>query len=67
MTDTNEDYKTLALKQAISWANDINMSQYPVEQKVAARTRIVNLLFYAILNDDNITGERIKKIIEESK
>lgn len=67
MTDTNEDYKAVAMQHAIYLVREIDLSKLPSEHRVAAKTRLTNILYYSILHQDDITGEQIKKIIEESK
>jgi hypothetical protein len=67
MTETNENYKTAAMQHAIYLVREMDLSKLTDSHRAAAKARLTNLLFYAILHEDNITGEQIKKVIEESK
>lgn len=67
MTETNEDYKTIAMQHAINLVRDMDFSKLTAEHKAAVKARLTNNLYNSILYDNDLTGEKIKKIIEESK
>lgn len=67
MSETIEDYKTLALHHAILLVRELEIGKIPNEQLIAAKAHLVNRLFNTILYNNDLTGTEIKKIIDENK
>lgn len=67
MTDTNEDYKTVAMQHAIYLVREMEFGKIPNEQLIAAKAHLVYRFYNTILYDNDLTGADIKKIIDESK
>lgn len=66
MSETNDDYKTIAMQQAIYMAGEIELDSKPVEVKIAARANIIFKLFLAMTTSHQTTAEEIKRLIESN-
>jgi len=66
MTEEPSDYNVAVLNHAIRLANTIEIQGMQNENVIAARANLINRLQVAIASGDTITGEEIKKIIEDS-
>lgn len=64
MADINDDFRTVAMQQAIYMSGELELEGKPVEERIASRANIIYKIFTAMTTSRQTSAEEIKGLLE---